>query len=462
MPERILLVEPDPAQLAALRSTLVERTEYEVQANRNPLEVAGLVQARNFDLVLTALAMPQQSGLDLLGAVKSVDPDLPVVLVTAYPTVEAAVAALKGGAFDFLEKPVAEDRLLLTVERALQWRRQRLGQRPAEEEDFEQVPGLSPAMREIRAQVALVADTLATVLITGESGTGKELVARALHLHSRRRQGPWVVVNCAALPDNLIESELFGHVKGSFSGALKDKKGLVAAAEGGTLFLDEIGDLSPNLQAKLLRLMQQGEYRPVGGTQTQKADVRFIAATNQNLQAKVADGGFREDLYYRLNVIHLDIPPLRQRPEDIPALATYFLARYSGLYGIKNLNIGPRTMAILQGRPWPGNVRELENVIKRAVILCRGLNIQSQDLFGSPGQPQAATFAPADQDLWLKPYKEAKDQVVAEFTQRYVERLLARHQGNVSRAAEASGIKRQYLHKIMKQAGISAASFKQG
>ncbi|MCA1905238.1 MAG: sigma-54 dependent transcriptional regulator [Desulfarculus sp.] len=316
-------------------------------------------------------------------------------------------------------------------------------------------------MREIQAQVALVADTLATVLITGESGTGKELVARSLHRHSSRRQGPWVVVNCAALPDSLIESELFGHVKGSFSGALQDKKGLVAAAEGGTLFLDEIGDLSPNLQAKLLRLMQQGEYRPVGGTQTQKADVRFIAATNQNLQAKVAGGGFREDLYYRLNVIHLDIPPLRQRPEDIPALAAYFLERYSRLYGIKNLTIGPRTMDILRSRPWPGNVRELENVIKRAVILCRGLNIQSQDLFGSPSQPPAG-FAPADQDLWAKPYKEAKDQVVAEFTQRYVERLLTRHQGNVSRAAEASGIKRQYLHKIMKQAGISAASFKRG
>ncbi|MFH1057442.1 MAG: sigma-54 dependent transcriptional regulator [Pseudomonadota bacterium] len=461
MSERILLVDPDQEHLARLRAVLLANTGYEAHATTNPLEVAGLLASREFSLVLTALAMNQQSGLDLLNTIKSMSPDLPVVLVTAYPTVDAAVAAMKQGAFDFLQKPVEETQLLLTVERALQWRRRLVGRRPADEDEFELVPGASPAMVEIHRQVRLVADTLATVLITGESGTGKELVAKSLHLHSSRRRQPWVVVNCAALPDNLIESELFGHVKGSFSGALKDKQGLVAAAQGGTLFLDEIGDLSPNLQAKLLRLLQQAEYRPVGGTRALKADVRFIAATNHNLEAKVADGSFREDLYYRLNVIRLDIPPLRQRADDIPALAIYFLDKYSRLYGIKNMRIGPRTMAILQSRAWPGNVREMENVLKRAVILCRGLNIQSQDLFPLPEQPSAPA-ASADQELWTKPYKDAKDEVLEDFTRSYVEKLLARHQGNVSRAAEASGIKRQYLHKIMKQAGVSAASFKQG
>ncbi len=460
MSERILLVDPDLELLGQVASTIEEKTGYATRCTSSPLEVIGLLKAEDFSLVITALSMPQQSGLDLLVNIKSMDPDLPVLLLTAYPTVEAAVEAMKLGAFDFLKKPVDVGQLLLALERALQWRRRSRGDLGEDEDEFELIPGASPAMQEIHRQTRLVADTMATVLITGESGTGKELVARSLHLHSHRRRAAWVVVNCAALPENLIESELFGHVRGAFSGAMKDKKGLVAEAEGGTLFLDEIGDLSPGLQAKLLRLLQENEYRPVGGNQVLKTDVRFLAATNQDLDQKVAEGGFREDLFYRLNVIRLEIPPLRKRPEDIPVLARFFLQKYSRIYGIRNLEIGPRTMAILQGRPWPGNVRELENVIKRAVILCRGLSIKSQDLF--PAEGVMSTMTEAEEVIWQKPFKEAKEQVVEEFMHRYVQKLLARHQGNVSKAAEASGIKRQYLHKIMKQSGIKAASFKKG
>ncbi len=457
MSERILLVDPDQDLLGQVKSVIEDKTDYTVMATSNPLEVAGLLSRGHFDLIFCALAMPKLTGLELLANVKSQDPDLPVVLITAYPTVESAVSAMKQGAFDFLEKPVHEEQLLLVAERAMQWRRRIKGAAGGVDDDLTLIAGANRAMQEIHRQTRLVADTMATVLITGESGTGKELVARSLHLQSSRANRRMVTVNCAAIPDNLIESELFGHIKGSFSGALRDKKGLVAEAEGGTLFLDEIGDLSRNLQAKLLRLLQEGEYRPVGGNQVYKADVRFIAATNQNLDVKVAEGSFREDLYYRLNVIRLDIPPLRKRPEDIPVLARYFLERYARLYGIKNMEIGPRTMSILQTRPWPGNVRELENIIKRAVILSQGLRLNTQDFF--PADASGYT-PPSDDDLWSKPFKEAKEKVMEDFMQRYVQKLLSRHQGNVSRAAEASGIKRQYLHKIMKQSGIKAAVFK--
>jgi DNA-binding NtrC family response regulator len=458
MSERVLLVDPDPALLAQVKAAIEAKTEYAVLAASDPREVAGLLSRSQCDLLICALAMPGFSGLELLDNVKAQDPDLPVVLITAYPTVESAVAAMKQGAFDFLEKPVHEEQLLLTVERALQWRRRVQGQAGEDGDEFTLVPGINRAMQEIQRQTRLVADTMATVLITGESGTGKELVARALHLRgSRGRSAKLVVANCAAIPEDMMESELFGQVKGAFAGAVRDKQGLVAEAEGGTLFLDEIGDLSRGVQAKLLRLLQEGEYRPLGSEQVRKADVRFIAASSQNLDLQVAQGSFREDLYFRLNVIRLEIPPLRKRPEDIPVLARYFLEKYARRYGVRNMEIGPGTLALLQNRPWPGNVRELENVIKRAVLLSQGLRLNAKDIFPAD---QGVYASPADEEVWAKPFREAKERMLEDFTQRYVQKLLGRHQGNVSRAAEASGIKRQYLHKLMRQSGIKAAVFK--
>jgi len=318
--------------------------------------------------------------------------------------------------------------------------------------------GAAPVMKRLFKHIEQVAPTTATILITGPSGTGKELVARAIHQGSRRCAGNLVTVNCTALPENVIESELFGHVKGAFTGAWKDKKGLVTQADGGSLFLDEIGDLTPPLQTKLLRLLQEGEYKPVGSEVTKNTDIRFIAATNHDLKKDIQTGSFREDLFYRLNVIHLHMPSLKDRKSDIPLLAYHFMKKYTQFYGKEIPDISPSAMQVLLAQEYPGNVRELENIIERGVIYCQSDTLSTDDLLlDNECHP---LFPELGNELRHLSFKDAKEKIIQMFHKHYIQFLLRESGGNISRAAEMAGIQRQYLHRLMKEAEIGAEDFK--
>jgi DNA-binding NtrC family response regulator len=308
-----------------------------------------------------------------------------------------------------------------------------------QQKKFSSFIGSSPAITSILRKIEQVAQSSATVLIYGESGTGKELVARAIHYHSHRNNNPFITVNCTAMPEQIIESELFGHVKGAFTGAWKDKKGLVEEADRGTLFFDEIGDLNMLMQAKLLRLLQEAEYKPVGGLTTKHVDIRFLAATNQNLTKLITEKRFREDLFYRLNVINFHLPPLRDRKEDVPTLAHHFLEKYTMLNKKEIRRIDPEAMSALMAQKWRGNVRELENVIERGVVFCRSDHIDIYDI----------------------PFKEAKENVIRAFHQSYILSILEQSKGNISRAAEQAGLQRQYLHRLIKEENINVESLKE-
>jgi DNA-binding NtrC family response regulator len=319
--------------------------------------------------------------------------------------------------------------------------------------------GASPVMERVFQRIMQVARTAATILITGESGTGKELAAKTLHYHSQRKDKGFVAVNCSAIPETLIESELFGHLKGSFTGAIRDKKGLVEEADQGTLFLDEIGDLNLVMQTKLLRLLQEGEYKPVGSSKTYNADIRFIAATNQDILEKVRIKEFREDLYYRLNVIQVVMPPLRDRKEDIPLLVQHFLKKFNRVNQTDIKGVTREAMEALLGRSWPGNIRELENVIERGVILCAKDMLEVLELFPSD-QPPSSPFR-IEEDIFSQAFKEAKDRIIANFHSEYIRRLLAKYSGNVSLAAKECGLKRPYLHRLMRENDIKSKNFRQ-
>ena len=343
------------------------------------------LQEGGIDLILTDLKMPGLTGLELLRAAKAIAPDVDVILLTAFGTVEEAVKAMKDGAYDFLTKPFQREQLLKVVRKALE-RRDLIEQNSALQQRLDDLLrqgdmiGASPAFRRMMTLVEQVADSSATVLVQGESGTGKELVARAIHERSSRRDGPFVAVNCAALPETLLESELFGYEKGAFTGAAGRKEGRFELADGGTLFLDEIADLSPVTQPKILRVLQEGEFERVGGTQTIRVDVRIVAATNQDLATLVRDKRFREDLFYRLNVITIQVPPLRERREDVPVLAQHFLRVYAAKNNRQLDGFSDEALGCLEAYSWPGNVRELENVVERAVVLARGARIEVADL----------------------------------------------------------------------------------
>jgi two-component system response regulator AtoC len=320
-------------------------------------------------------------------------------------------------------------------------------------------------MKGLHLQIDRVAKTSATVLITGESGTGKELVARAIHTHSPRRDKPFIPINCSTIPEPMIESELFGHLRGSFTGALRDKKGLVEEANHGTLFLDETGDLSLPMQVKLLRLLQEGEYKAVGANVIRKVDIRFIGATNQNLQEKIRNGEFREDLFYRLNVFNIHLTPLRERTEDIPLLCQHFLQKYCLLHGKRVSGFSGRVMAHLVSQEWPGNVRQLENTIERGVIMAAGEELRLSDILTMAPEAQGPCgTSPFEtgEAIFKLPFKEAKDRLIEEFETQYLTKVLARHSGNVSQAARESGVKRQYLHRLIRDNKLDSRSFKKG
>lgn len=381
---RILLVDDDES-LRRVTQFQLEQAGYEVVTAVGGAEALQALQRSPQDIVVTDLRMPGLSGLELLRKIRADFPEISVVIVTAFGTIETAVEAMKAGAYDYVTKPVNPAELVLIIERALE--RQRLLEEVRtlrsnldRKYGFENIIGRSERLLYVLDMAARAAQSDATVLIHGETGTGKELLAKAIHFNSPRRSKPFVTINCSAIPNDLLESELFGHLKGAFTGATAHKKGRVEMADGGTLFLDEIGELPPPLQAKLLRLLQQGEIEKVGAPAALQVDVRIVAATNRNLQRMVEEGAFREDLYYRLAVIPLEIPPLRERPEDIPDLVDHFFEQSCRKHGRTGLVLPRALISCFTGYRWPGNVRELENVIERLVVLARGREILAEDL----------------------------------------------------------------------------------
>ena len=398
------------------------------------------------DVVLSDIRMPGRSGIDLLGEIREARPDTAVVLMTAFGSIDSAVEAIRAGASDYITKPFKKDALLVTLERAFERRaleeeNRRLRRAVDRTSSFGDLLGVSPAMREIFALIRKIADGRSSVLITGDSGTGKEVVARTIHFSGARSARPFVPINCTAIPEGLLESELFGHVKGAFTGAHVTKRGLFEQANGGTLFLDEIGDLGQGLQGKLLRVLQDREIRPVGGNTSVKVDVRIIAATNRNLRDEIEAGRFRRDLFYRLNVIPIEIPPLRERPEDIPLLATTCVQKHAEG---RPMRLTPAAMERLQRCRWEGNTRELENVIERAIALSEGPEIGPDDL-PLPDERGASHGAPDSTSL----VHDALDAQLslAELEDRYIDLVLEHTHGNKVQAARILGINRRTLYR---------------
>jgi DNA-binding NtrC family response regulator len=471
MPGKILIVDDEKDMLALLKRILAGKTDHEVLTADDPLMVPELLKEHKFDVVITDLKMPKMGGIQILEAVKEKSEDTAVIIMTAYGTIESAIEATRKGAFDYITKPFRKERVLHLLDQALGWQRLQRENAYLREQlegklPFPALIGAGPAMQRLQSLIGKVAGTSATVLITGESGTGKELVAWAIHSHSPRKDKSFIPINCSAIPESIIETELFGHLRGSFTGAHKDKKGLVEEANQGTLFLDELGDLSLAMQVKLLRLIQEGEYKVIGSNSIRKVDIRFIAATNQNLPEKIKKGEFREDLYYRLNVINITLPPLRERTEDIPVLARHFLQKYNVIHDKKLTVISREAMDYLVRREWPGNVRELENTMERGVIMAASSTLQEDDLAVSDHMPCPISSPPPPVpavltgDIFAMPFKEAKDKLLEEFEAEYISKVLAKHAGNVSQAARESGVKRQYLHRLMREKHLESKAFK--
>ena len=466
MSGKMLLIDDEKDMLVLLQRMLSGTFPHAITQTDDPMQVSDLLKNNRFDVVITDLKMPHRNGIQILEMVKEQDKTTAVIIMTAYGSIESAIEATRKGAYDYITKPFRKDRILHVVERAINWQRLQkenvyLREKLEGKSPSPTLLGASAAMARLHHQIDRVAGTSATVLITGESGTGKELVARAIHAHSLRKTFPFIPLDCSTIPETIIESELFGHLKGSFTGAIRDKKGLVEEADTGTLFLDEIGDLSPGMQVKLLRVLQEGQFKPVGGNVIRRVDIRFITATNRNLAELIKRGEFREDLYYRLNVINIHLPPLRERLEDVPVLTEHFMKKYALVHGKNVKGISPEGVNHLMRRDWPGNIRELENVVERAVIMATGEVLQAEDLMPTATFPAAGTTAPsATDDIFALPLKEAKDRLMEEFQAQYIAKALARHGGNVSQAARESGVKRQYLHRLMRDTNLDSKSFK--
>jgi len=448
----VLVVDDDPGVRESFR--LILEDHYDVIDVPDGPTALDTVRASEIDLVLLDIRLPGMDGIEVLERIKAIDEGIEVILVTAVKTVRTAVAAMKLGAFDYLTKPFEEDELLSLSRRALERRALErevafLRSELARTHDSEEIVGRHPAIEKLHGLIAQVARTPTTVLITGESGTGKELVARAVHHQGPRRDGPFIAVNPAAIAETLIESELFGHEKGAFTGAHQRKLGKFELAQGGTLFLDEIGTLRADLQAKLLRVLQQREIERVGGARPVKIDVRFIAATNTNLKEAVGSGAFREDLYYRLNVVPVVVPPLRERIQDVPLLVEHFIRRDNRRFHKHIEGLSPEALAALNAYRWPGNVRELENVIERCVVLAEGPVIQLNDLPLDVSLPQQATKVRAAETL---PLNEATDQ----FEQQIVLRVLERVGWNLTEAGRILEIHRNSLRVKLARWGIRA------
>ncbi|MEO6324180.1 MAG: sigma-54 dependent transcriptional regulator [Thermoanaerobaculia bacterium] len=458
---RILICDDEPGIRKTLSQVLSDegyRTEA-VGCGEDVLARLGVDEG--IDAIFLDVWLPDMDGLAVLKRVRVLAPEVPVIMISGHGTVETAVAAVQHGADDFLEKPLALERVLLTLEKALERRRLarerdalqgELARRRAAEAEEEPILGTSPAMQRLLAEIERAGASDSRVLITGESGVGKELVARALHRASPRALGPWVEVNGAAIPEELIESELFGHVKGSFTGASEDRKGKWEQADGGTLFLDEIGDMSARTQAKILRAIQDGRITRVGGARTIATDVRIVAATNRDLPTMIRNGTFREDLYFRLAVVPLRVPSLSERPEDIPTLAGHFAERLARSRGRRPIPFEPEALQRLARRRWPGNVRELQNVVERVVLMSPGPIVRAGDIPMDDLSFSAASSATGDELLASQSLAEAREA----FERRVVLRVLEEMKGNVSRAAERLGLDRTTLHRKLRSLMIES------
>ncbi len=450
-----VVVLDDKRNMIDLLRTLLEG-EYEVFATVDPRAALDQVAQGGADAVITDMRMPAMDGMQVLREVKRVSPATEVILMTAYGTVKEAVEAIKLGGYDYITKPFEPDEMEMLVARAVERKRLLERTRYLEEEvgqrfGFKGIVGGGPKMRQVFDLLRKVVNTDATVLVVGESGTGKEVVARALHFGGIRKSGRFVVVHCAGLPRDLAESEVFGHAKGAFSGAVAAKRGLALEADGGTLFLDDVDQISLDVQAKLNRLIQEKEIRAVGENDWRKVDARIVAATNQDLKTLVAQGKFREDLYYRLNVFQVALPPLRERREDIPSLAAHFLAKHAERLGRAAAPLTPAALGALESYSWPGNVRELENALERAMLLSEGNPIEPEHLPSSSGVASTGSASVVPLDL---PYAEAVEQATSAATREYLSGVLKLCGGNVTKAAEHAGIERQSFHRLMKKHGV--------
>ena len=455
---RILVIDDEPAMLENCER-LLSREGYACTTLAEPSRFRQVAAALEPDVIVTDLRMPGTDGMTILAAAIADDPARPVILMTAFATVASAVAAVREGAFDYITKPFTADQLLVAVDRAARYRglsveNRSLRQQVARTINGDGILGASPVMTRLLEQAMKVAPTDANVLITGESGTGKELVARLIHTHSLRHDRPFVPVDCAAMPEGLLESELFGHERGAFTGAVQRKDGLLSKANGGTVFLDEIAELSTTLQSKLLRVLEQRQMRRVGDSRLIDLDIRVVTATNRDLETAVADGSFRQDLYYRLNVVHFNLPPLRAREGDVPLLMNAFLQEFATTARRRPPEVTPEAWAILERHTWPGNVRELRNTAQRLVVLDTDGRITPEDLNGAL---QHGFDAPQeDPSQWPVEYSRAQDEALREFRGSYLKRLLELHGGNVSRAAATAGVSRRTLHRWLaeRNAGV--------
>ncbi|WP_058912813.1 acetoacetate metabolism transcriptional regulator AtoC [Entomohabitans teleogrylli] len=456
---RILIVD-DEENVRRMLTTAFALAGQETFCAKDGREALQMFADHPPDVVLMDIRMPGLNGIEALQQMHALHPRIPVILMTAYAAVETAVEALRCGAFDYVIKPFDLDELQMVIQRALQLQSMKqeisyLHKALTESWQWGHILTTSPCMMEICRDTAKIALSQASVLISGESGTGKELIARAIHYNSRRSAGPFIKVNCAALPESLLESELFGHEKGAFTGAQMQRQGLFERAHQGTLLLDEVGEMPLNLQAKLLRVLQERELERIGGHQTIQVDIRIVAATNRDLAAMVEQGAFRQDLFYRLNVIHLEIPPLRERPEDIPLLANHFLQKFSAENQREIIDIDPAALALLSAWLWPGNIRELSNVIERAVIMSTGAIIFSDDL---PPALLSRQPGAGDEKPPAVPHEERnlKDEM-KRYEKQLILETLAQHEGNRTRSALVLGISRRALMYKLQEYGIDHA-----
>ncbi|HAA55911.1 MAG TPA: DNA-binding response regulator [Myxococcales bacterium] len=454
-----ILVVDDERSMRRVLHTMLEKQGHQIHTAQDGLEAVSLLAQHPISVLITDIKMPHMDGMALLDHTLTHHPSLPVILITAHGTVDSAVVALKKGAFDYITKPFDMNEMQQVVEKALHTRELNFKNfQPAPEEVGRyDIIGRSRQMMEIYDMISKVADSPSNVLITGESGTGKELIARALHQNSSLCEKPYIAINCAAIPQQLMESELFGYEKGAFTGATTSKAGRFELADGGTLFLDEIGEIPVEMQVKLLRVLQYGDFERVGGIHTMRVNVRLIAATNQDPQEKIKEGSFREDLYYRLNVVPIRLPPLRERRSDIPLLVEHFVERFNKRLKKETEGVTPEALTCLQEYDWPGNIRELENVIERTTLFANGPRITLQDL------PEEILQREKNSDVYIPPainydmsmslpemWKQQKERLEREM----IARALEQTQGNVTKAAEKLGISRKSMQKKMKDLGL--------
>jgi DNA-binding NtrC family response regulator len=467
MEETRVLVVDDEAVIREGVRRILENSGFQVETCASGRLALEMIQEKDFGLVITDLKMPGMGGMEVLKTIKILQPEVPVIIITGFSTVDTAVDAMKNGAVDYVAKPFTPEALLEKVDKALELKAVFIDEIYLRKElrdhhGFDLFVGESKEMQKVYRRIIQVAATDSTVLVNGESGTGKELVAKAIHKNSPRRDHPLVALDCTSLAENLLESELFGHIKGSFTGAIQTKMGLFKVADGGTLFLDEVANISLSTQAKLLRVLQEREVTPIGGTHPVPFDVRLVAATNRNLKTMVREGTFREDLFFRLNIIPIDLPPLRERKGDIALLIRHFIRKFGDEVGKEIRGVASDALSMLEGYEFPGNVRELENLIERAVVLVEGDIIQKDDLeLLGPGEELQIphTFVPHSLDELKETKRQIRERAVEPVEKAFVLSALQRNNWNVTRAAEETGMLRPNFQAMLKKLGISVKDY---